>query len=148
MRAVNAILLGALLVAASSVATAANINDGGREPARIRMDCAWTKSATKARCSAYEVPAGKRLVVETMRVDAFLTPSADVIARFADTEDGSSVSVPLRKQAGRYMLYGRRIVAEPGTKLNIDYRPSAELRQIPASGTTTIQLLGFFEPAL
>jgi hypothetical protein len=150
MRPLKAVLLGTAAMAITvSAAAAPNITGPSREPVHIRMDCAWKKSAPQARCESYEVPAGKRLVIETMRVDAFLTPSADVVAKVNDAEDPSAATgVVLQKQGPRHVLYGRRIVAEGGTKLNIDYRPADELRQIPANGTTTIHLKGYLEPAL
>jgi hypothetical protein len=115
----------------------------------IRVECSWTKSTVKARCATYDVPEGKRLVVETMRVEPFLNPSAAVFANFSDTETGAAAEpVRLRQQMGRYILHNRPVVAEGGTKLNIDYRPAEELRQIPASGTATIRLYGYLEPAL
>jgi hypothetical protein len=150
MRTLKAVLLGATVAALSTAAaSAANTNEGKRDAVRIRVQCSWTNSDDKARCASYEVPVGKRLVVETMRVDAFLAPSGEVFARFNDTEAGAAGEpVRLRKQAGRHMMYDRRIVAESGTKLNIDYRPAVDLRQYPASGTTVIQLKGYLEPAL
>jgi hypothetical protein len=150
MKLLETVLLGAAAVALSApVAAAANVTGSEREPVRIRMECSWTKATERARCNSYDVPVGKRLVVETMRVDAFLTPSADVSVHMEDAEEPGSVKpTVLRKQAGRHMLYGRRIVADSGTTVNINYRPSEELRQYPPSGTTTIQLIGYLEPAL
>jgi hypothetical protein len=150
MNKLKTILLGAAAVAlTTTAASAANIQDSTREPVRIRMECKWTNSSDTARCDGYDVPEGKRLVVETMRVDAFLSPSGEVFAKFNDSEEPSaSEPVRLYKQAGRHMLYGRHIVAESGTKLNVVYRPAADLRQFPASGTTIIQLKGYLEPAL
>jgi hypothetical protein len=150
MKTLKTILLGAAAVAlTSAAASAANTHDANREPVRIRVACKWTSTKAVAQCDSYAVPEGMRLVVETMRVDAFLNPSGEVFAKFNDSEQPSaSEPIRLRKQAGRHMLYDRRIIAEGGTQLKVVYRPAPDLRQWPATGTTTIQLKGYLEPEL
>ncbi|HET8550376.1 MAG TPA: hypothetical protein VFL57_20335 [Bryobacteraceae bacterium] len=150
MKTLRTILLSAAVAGLSSTAAhAARITDGNREPVRLRIACNWSQEAETARCETWDVPEGKRLIVEAMTVHAFLTPSAELFATFGGSEDPrASDRVRLHQQPGRHVLKGRRIVAEGGTKLNVIYRPRNELAQYPWSRTAIIQVSGYLEPAL